>query len=361
MKLVKEKDKDGSLIFKSPSNDTLYTTSELEISLMKLVGTKIPQNITIVQRKHWITYEVLKLLGYRKPLGLRTKEAKENKPKFRHQLMDIFIQKHNNLQVWNYIPYTKERSNCRYVIFKVDDERILGLIVVTGKDIKDWDRTSTRTIKWQATIRDRTKREALGKIILSKSDPILSKFNLNENLKPIESRIREIRELQKERQFLLKSSPNPKFMVTIRELGVLLEPLLNTKMKLASEKLIGQSFQELVARELGYGFREGSSKNSGQFPDITHQLIETKIQISPTIDLGHHLPISNKLLSFRWNKNQITPRDIRYVIALASKTEEYVEVEGIIITSGEEFERFFSICEGTSFKVQMIIPNFDSI
>ena len=113
---------------------------------------------------------------------------------------------------------------------------------------------------------------------------------------------------------------------------------------------------------MGYSFEEKFSINSGQIPDIIHQLIETKLQISPTIDLGYHLPISNAPLKFSWNENQLTPRDIRYVIALADKTkEDTVLITGIIITSGEEFEKFFSLVEGTNTKVQMTIPNFGNI
>ena len=235
IKLIEERDKDGSLIFKSPSDDTLYTIPELRTIFKKLIGIKMPKGSTIVQRKHWVTYEVLKLLGYKRPSGLRTKEARENKPKFKHQLMDIFVQKHSNLQIWNYIPYTIERYECRYVIFKVDDEKILGLIIKTGKELKDWDRTGTRTIKWQATVTNKTRKNASNRILLSEKDSIFSKFNLNKkDLEPIENRIEKIKKLQKDKRILSKSSPNPKLLVTIEELGVLLKPLLNTNLNFES-------------------------------------------------------------------------------------------------------------------------------
>lgn len=362
IKLIESQDKDGSLVFKPPSPEALYTIPELKTILRKLIGIKIPKG-TIVQRKHWVTYEVLKLLGYKKPSGLRTKEAKQNKPKFKHQLMDIFVQKHSNLQIWNYIPYTVDRYDCRYVIFKVDDEKIIGFTIKTGKELKDWDTTGTKTIKWQAIVGDKTRKDASSRVLLSKKDPIFTKFGLGEkNLDPIEIRIKNIKKLQIENYFLLKSRPNQNLLITIKELGVLLEPLINVEIKYTSEKLIGQAFQRLVARELGYSLKEGFSINSGQTPDMIHQLIETKLQMSPTIDLGFHLPVSNKPLRFDWNKNNLTPRDIRYVIALADKIAELsLQIRGIIVVSGEEFEKFFSLCEGTNFKVQMTIPNFDSI
>ena len=120
--IIRKKDLDGSLIFEAPSRDTFYSIEELEYRLGQLIGTEIPPGLTIVQRKHWVTYKALELLGYKRPSGLRTNKAKEHKPKFMHQGMDIFVQKRSNLQIWNYIPYTEERRNCRYVIFKVDDE-----------------------------------------------------------------------------------------------------------------------------------------------------------------------------------------------------------------------------------------------
>lgn len=363
IKLIKERDNDGSLIFKSPSDDTLFSVLELRTILKKLMGIKLPKESTIVQRKHWVTYEVLKLLGYKKPSGLRTKEARENKPKFKHQLMDIFVQKHSNLQIWNYVPYTIERYKCRYVIFKVDDEKILGLIIKTGKELEDWDITGTKTIKWQATVTNQRRESASNRILLSENDPIFLKFNSNKkDLEPIENRIETIKKLRHDERSLLKSGPNVEILVTIEELGVLLKPLLNVKIEYTSEKIIGQNFQVLVAKELGYSLEDGVSMNSGQIPDMIHQLIETKLQISPTIDLGYHLPISNEPLTSVWNKNQLTPRDVRYIIALADKTKDgLVQIKGIIITSGVDFEKFFSLCEGTNFKVQMTIPSFDNI
>jgi len=361
--LIRERDKDGSLIFKPPSDDTLYTISELKAILENIIGVEIPQEKTIVQRKHWITYKTLESLGYRRPSGLRTKEAKANKPKFRNQLMDIFVQKHSNLQVWNYIPYACERYGCRYVIFKVNDEKILGLLIKTGEELKDWDLTGTRTIKWQAIITDTTRKKAMNNVLVSEKDPVFSKFNLDKrDLEPLQNRINKIKETQKNERFLLKREPNPKLLVTIDELEGLLAPLLDTVIEYTSEKLLGQNFQASVAKQLGYSIEKGFSINSGQIPDMIHQVIETKVQISPTIDLGYHLPIDNDPLTFDWNKNKITPRDIRYVIALADRMKDNkAQVKGIVITSGEEFEEFFSFCEGTNFKVQMTIPNFDSI
>ncbi len=361
IELIKSKDMDGSLIFKEPSKEFLYTISELKMIFNKLIGKNIPSGLTIVQRKHWLTYEALKLLGYKKPEGLRTKEARESKPKFRNQMMDIFVQKHNNLQVWNYIPYIEKRHNCRYIIFKVDDEKVLGLIIKTGKELKDWDVTGTKTIKWQAIVTDKTRKKASNKILLSDSDPIFSKFNFNKkNLDPIEKRIENIKKINIKNS--LNCEPNPKFLITINELENLLKPILGIEIEPIGEKLIGQKFQGIVAEKIGYTFEEGESIDSGQFPDMLHQLIETKIQISPTIDLGFHLPISKEPLNFNWNKNQITTRDIRYIIAIANKTDkDKVKINGIVITSGNEFEKFFSLCEGTNFKVQMIIPNFNSI
>jgi len=361
--LIREKDNDGSLIFKSSSSDTVYSIRELASILSKLIGIKIPYGLTIVQRKHWVTYEVLRLLGYKKPRGLRTKEARECKPKFKHQNMDIFVQKHSNLQIWNYIPYTTERYNCRYVIFKVDDEKILGLLIATGRELKNWDTTGTKTIKWQATISAEMRDNTSNRILTSDKDPLFQRVGLNENkIPPLKSRIDKIKELQKNKSAIMKTPPDFKLLVSIKELGVLLQPLLNCEIPYTSEKIIGQNFQKLVAERIGYTFKEGLSINSGQIPDLIHQLIETKIHISATIDLGNSLPVSNEALEFYWNTMGATPSEIRYVVAIADKIKnETVKIGGIIITSGEDFEKFFSIWSTSDFKVQMTIPSFDTI
>ena len=97
--------------------------------------------------------------------------------------------------------------------------------------------------------------------------------------------------------------------------------------------------------------------DTGDYPDLLHQLIEVKFQFRDTIDLGKHLPTDPLPIEASWNKWEIAPREIRYVVALMEQ-DVYGNfiVDSIVITSGEKFNQFFSISEGTNFKIQIPVP-----
>ena len=135
---------------------------------------------------------IIELLGYQRPTGLRTQQAKQCKPKFIHQLLDIFVQSSRNLQVWNYVPYAditipgewNEESkypyryqDCRYLlVFHNSEGVILQTIVVHGNKLSEWDTTGTQTIKWQANARRSYRNEISSRIITSSVEPLQSRF-----------------------------------------------------------------------------------------------------------------------------------------------------------------------------------------
>jgi hypothetical protein len=58
------------------------------------------------------------------------------------------------------------------------------------------------------------------------------------------------------------------------------------------ERNRGATLHRLVCRSLGYA----AYQDDGQFPDVRHQLLEVKLQTSPTIDLGLVRPDSTEPL-----------------------------------------------------------------
>ena len=86
----------------------------------------------------------------------------------------------------------------------------------------------------------------------------------------------------------------------------------------------------------------GNYHDDGQFPDITQQLLEIKLQTSPTIDLGLVLPNSNEpLLLPEIGGVIIKHSDIRYAIFYANIDISRVIIRNVFVTTGEAFFQDF--------------------
>ena len=176
------------LIFHPPNSESLFTEDEILEIMTPILNQSIPSDLSTVEKSHWVKFQIIELLGYQRPTGLRTKQAKQCKPKFMHQLLDIFVQSSRNLQVWNYVPYAdivipgewNEESkypyryqDCRYLlIFHNSDRVILKTTLVTGNELSEWDTTGTQTIKWQANARRSYRNEISSQIITSPIEPL---------------------------------------------------------------------------------------------------------------------------------------------------------------------------------------------
>ena len=80
------------LIFHPPNIESLFTEDEILELITPILNQSIPSELSTVQKSQWIKFQIIELLGYQRPAGLRTTQAKQSKPKFIHQLLDIFVQ-----------------------------------------------------------------------------------------------------------------------------------------------------------------------------------------------------------------------------------------------------------------------------
>ena len=378
------------LIFHPPNPESLFTKDEILELTAPILNQSIPFGLAPVKKSQWVKRPIIELLGYKRPAGLRTKQAKQCKPKFIHQLLDIFVQSSRNLQVWNYVPYAdiaipgewNEESkypyryqDCRYLlVFHNSEGIILKTTLVTGNELSEWATTRTQTIKWQANARRSYRNEISSRIITSPVDPLQDKFTayiqeplkkkhgrlLQEGQNPLEEKRKYILQEDQNPQFpLIKEHPNPAYLFTHNEIEQSLTTLVGRKfdnLGTGQEKSIGQTFEKEIAKALGY--QQYQQTDTGRYPDLLHQLIEVKFQFSGTIDLGNHLPIDQASIEATWNKWNITSREIRYIVALMEKDEhDNFIVDSIVITSGEKFDQYFSICEGQNSKIQITIPS----
>ena len=95
-------------------------------------------------------------------------------------------------------------------------------------------------------------------------------------------------------------------------------------------------------------------------PDIRNQLVEVKLQTSPTIDLGLVCPDSEEILDIpRIKGKQIRHRDVRYVLFYASTDGMKVTLTHAYVATGEIFFSRFPRFEGKVInkKIQLMLPN----
>lgn len=128
------------------------------------------------------------------------------------------------------------------------------------------------------------------------------------------------------------------------------EKLIGQKVDAAATKNRGQGLERLVLNLLGYGVEENQLLYGG-FPDIKNQLLEVKVQDSPTVDLGKFSPEKEEIVL---EKKNLTTFDVRYLIALTNPKTGIID--GVILSPGEKLGEVFSYVSSQSYKCQRSIP-----
>ena len=129
-----------SILIRDP--DLWIPTPQLEVLLHSgLIGLSLA-GLPLKTRSKVVKEHVCQILGYPVPNRFR-----KTQPRFPGQRFDTYVQKSNNLQVWNEaLSLTR-----RYVVIRIsDDDRVLRVRVVTGDFLALLDTTGTLTQKYQA-------------------------------------------------------------------------------------------------------------------------------------------------------------------------------------------------------------------
>lgn len=155
---------------------------------------------------------------------------------------------------------------------------------------------------------------------------------------------------------LLSQAPSLDLLYSLDELGYLLQGLIGLDAprdeanRLLDVRPKGMWFEREVAKRLGYVQRP----KSGTFPDMRHQLIESKHHTgkSITIDFGKHHPGTKGIIAAKWNqKLKFKVSDVRYLIALAPPPE--FKIVTLIIKTGEQLADMFGVSITQTVKYQM--------
>ena len=313
-------------------------TSILETILNESLDGYSLSGLAIRTRSKVVKVEICKALGYPVPKSFR-----KTQPRFQGQDFDVYIQKSNNLQIWN----EEVLSSRRYVLIKVDEnDSIARVKVVSGDTLAALDKTGTLTQKFQARC---DPPEADSELIDCEDTPNLIPFIATDrfslpaqpNCNPIRYQVFSIQELYKRLEQLVGQS--------FEDAGV------------DQERNRGAGLHSLVCESIGYG----NYHDDGQFPDIRNQLLEIKLQTSPTIDLGRFLPESQELLTFPGDSTiKIRHCDVRYAIFCADTDGSTVSITNLILTTGASFFSRFPQFQGKvkNSKLQIPLPMgfFDS-
>ena len=316
----------GRNIYDFKEAELLSKTDLEKILNDKLIGESLA-GLPLRTRSKVLKVLLCKALGYDVPSSFL-----KTKPKFPCQQFDVYTQKSNNLQIWN----DEISSERRYVLIRInEDDSITQVKVIDGDDLKKLDTTGKLTTKYQA----RVPQSYLGDHTTDDS-PELEHF-INESatipVSPMES-------------------PTIESLLSISALFNKIKTLIGTKIEttnLVQERTTADDAHQLVCRALGYKTFE----DDGQFPDIPNQLLEVKLQMSPTIDLGLHRPDSNEYTVFVVDGLKIKISMCRYLILTAHRIDEQsVIIDDLYITSGERFFDIFTLFGGKVQNAKLQIP-----
>jgi len=272
---------------------------------------------------------ICQALGYPIPRSFT-----KTQPRFPGQNFDVYTQKSMNVQIWN----EEVAADRRYVFLSVDsDDFITSVRVITGDTLAQYDRTGKLTTKYQATMTsyDDSYLFSGDSITVSNwiSDRCVSLYDVNPNC-----------------------YPTPHQLLPIEEVYNRLLPIVGHDIEYLNslqERNRGAELHEMVCKQLGYSLYE----DDGTYPDIANQLIEIKLQTSPTIDLGLHSPEDGSSVAVI-NGTTFTSKDVRYVVFDSSVEGQYIRLDRLYVVSGCEFTRYFPLFKGKvqNAKIQLSLP-----
>ncbi len=306
-------------------------TAELEHLLNdELQGLSLA-DLALRTRSKVVKEHVCRALGYPVP-----KSFKKTQPRFKGQNFDTYVQKANNLQIWN-----EELSpSRRYVIIRVNEQGdITRVKVVTGDMLAVLDTTGTLTQKYQARcIVGDTPYELVDSADTDLLAPFVSgDVDLGRVATPV-------------------SYPKSAQLLPIADAYDSLKPLVGrcfADLGIGQERNRGAALHRLVCEALGYA----GYQDDGQFPDVRHQLIEIKLQTSPTIDLGLVCPDSTEPLDVPQIDGQVIRHcDVRYAVFYGTTDGQEVTLTHFILTTGEAFFKRFQKFQGKVLNKKLQIP-----
>ena len=305
---------------------------ELEAVLRDLIVGLDLNGLPLRSRSKKVKEHVAAALGYPVPTSF-----KKTQPRFVGQNCDVYTQKATNFQVWN----EELNPTRRYALLHVSPDHVVDAVkVVTGERLAELDTTGTLTQKYQARF-------------------IPGALNDVELLSPVDTpAVRAITGTSGAPGARSVDYPSVGAVRPIAEIFAALRTLAGQSFRdrgYTQDRNRGGDLHRLVCTALGYADFE----DDGSCPDVKHQLLEIKLQTSPTIDLGLVCPNSNDPLDIPLvGTTQIRHADLRYLIVGARTDGATVTIERVYLVTGEHFFSHFPQFGGKVLnkKLQMHLP-----
>lgn len=298
----------------------------------RLIGMNLNYPLR-TRAKHSKTY-VAAAMGYPIPKSFRKAQ-----PRFPGQNLDVYVQKANNLQIWNEAVDPQRR----YALIRVNDDAIITDVrVVTGEAIALLDRTRTLTQKYQASRKARFS----GSKLVSVAD--------TNHLRAVLQPATDVKSIKLGSP---TERPEPGQVLTIPQVFLRLGTLIGMRLaygRLDHERNRGADLHRLACIALGYAMYA----DTGQFPDVLNQVLEVKLQTSRTIDLGLVTPDSQS--PAQEVGMGIRHCDVRYAVFYANRSADYdLTITEVVVVTGEDFFTEFQRFEGKIInkKIQIKLPS----
>ena len=327
-KIAKLRDNGERSIYDKIDEDRLIPSCELEALLKRrLVGIEL-ERYPIRTRSKVVKSAICEAIGYPVPTTFR-----KTQPRFPAQNFDVYTQKSLNVQIWN----EEIDLRRRYVFVRTDENSIVTTVrIISGEELAKLDKTGTLTHKYQATMKH------FGKNCL---------FSAFDTLNMTEWLSSSTLDLSSTTPIL---KPSAGQLLPIADIYRRLLPLVGTSIDYIDahqERNRGSALHAKICSMLGYS----EYADDGQYPDIVHQLVEVKLQTSPTIDLGMHSPLDEEILLNNGDKT-FTSKDVRYVILDAKIDSVKISLENLYVVNGEHFTEAFPLFQGNVQNKKLQIP-----
>lgn len=294
-----------------------------------LVGLDL--NYPLRTRSKVLKSKICEVLGY--PVS---SSFKKSKPRFPGQDFDTYVQKSNNLQIWN----EEITPTRRYVIIGLDEaSKVVGVRVVTGEVLAKLDSTGTLTKKYQA----KSRAPVTQSVLVSQSDA----YSVQDAIAALPNG-------------KLTLPPSATRSLAVDFNGFLpIESVYRKLLKLVGKRLSdpgldqernrGAALHKAVCAALGIA----DYADTGSFPDVMEQLVEVKLQTAATIDLGLVSPDDATPLEFF---PRVRHCDVRYALFYGTVVGSEVRLDHLVLTRGTDFFSFFQRFGGKVVNAKLQIP-----
>jgi|AntAceMinimDraft_17_1070374.scaffolds.fasta_scaffold01321_4 hypothetical protein len=312
-------------------------------NIRKLVASVLEQN-TLPEKAESNEYEIIPP----KSKGI---------PKITREFIDTYMVtsgKTYNLQVWNRMPASKmlliklegddslKCSDVRFIFVRINVEKeiISSILILTPEYIEaNFGKFGKPTIKHQLLISSKVRADiyASEEKILFFPDTKKLTYLLKHDFEPPKNNMID--------------EPSAQEIYSLEFLKEkIAKVLIGEKLESDATKNRGQALERRVLELLDYPNYK-KEQLYGAFPDIRNQLLEVKVQDSPTVDLGKFSPEFEEIIIEDLN---LTTHDVRYLIALTNSETEIID--GIILVPGAKLGEVFSYVSSQSYKCQRSIP-----